>query len=112
MKKVIVFIIGLVFILISCSDKSTTNFEDQTNATVLGKGLDCGDIFLIEFDVTVTGLPENIFGNIYYADNLPHNLKIEGKRIHVKFREPNEEELMVCHDMGPAYSHIFITNIE
>ncbi len=111
MKKIIVFIIGLVFILISCSDKSTTNFEDQTNATVLGKGMDCG-LLLIELDNTVTGLPENAFGKIYYANNLPDNLKTKGMRIYVEFREPKNDELIVCHDMGPAYSHIFITNIE
>ena len=112
LQKIIVFIIGLTFLLISCSEESTTNYEDQTNATVLGKGLDCGDSFLIEFDDTVTELPENAFGKIYYADNLPENLKIEGKRIYIEFRGPKDGEFMVCTAVGPSYPHIIITNIE
>ena len=112
LQKIIVFIIGLTFLLISCSEESTTNYEDQTNATVLGKGTNCGDLFLIEIDDPDTRFPETIFGKIFYANNLPENLKIEGKRIYVKSREPEDGEFMVCTSWGPAYSHIIITKSE
>ncbi|MCL1932864.1 MAG: hypothetical protein FWF53_03485 [Candidatus Azobacteroides sp.] len=78
-------------------------------AIVIGKGLDCGNSFLIRFDNDVTGLP--FPSKAYYEINLPEKYKINNERINVKFRVPNAEELIVCTTMGPAYPQIYIVEV-
>ena len=110
MKKFLYIFISLNFILISCSKDET---DDQVfNATVLEKGMDCGDLFLIQFNNNVSGLPENDFKNIFYAMNLAEALKIEGRKIKVKVRKPKIEEAMVCTTFGIAYPHLYIITAE
>jgi hypothetical protein len=82
------------------------NTDVNFNATVLGKGLDCDNSFLIVFDEGVTGLPNSY--RINYEINLPEYYKIEKERVSVKFRAPEDNELMVCTAMGPAYPQIYI----
>ena len=50
------------------------NTDINFNATVLGKGLDCGNSFLIQFDEGVVGLPSAY--RLYYEINLPESYKI------------------------------------
>ena len=68
--------------------------ETSPNATVIGKGLDCGNSYLIKFDDDFSGLPEYSLNNTFYEINLPNEFKIEGTKIYVEFREPENEELM------------------
>gem|GEM_PF-3391126 len=82
--------------------------EDVFNAKVLYIGIDCGDTFLIQFNDNAINVPENYTDNIFYAINLPEEYKIEGLDINVNFREPYEEETMVCSMMGFGYPQIFI----
>ena len=78
-------------------------------ATVLQKGFDCGNSFLIQFDEGVTGLP---FPNtLYYEINLPEKHKINDERISVKFRVPKDDEIMVCTAMGPTYPQIYLIDV-
>ena len=86
-------------------DNADVNF----NATVLGKGLDCGNSFLIQFDEGVVGLPSAY--RLYYAINLPESYKLKNERVHLKFRAPENDEIMVCTAMGPAYPHIYIVEV-
>jgi len=79
-------------------------------ATVLGKGLDCGNSFLIAFDEGATGLPSPY--RIYYETNLPEKYKINNERIRVKFRDLKEDELYPCTMMGPTYPHIYIVEVK
>ena len=79
------------------------------NATVLGKGLDCGNSFLIQFDEGVIDLPSSY--RLYYEINLPESYKIKNERVNVKFRAPENDEIMVCTAMGPAYPQIFIIEV-
>jgi hypothetical protein len=86
--------------------------DEYGNATVLGRGLDCGDIFLIRFDADVQDLPFSIMltSNTYYAINLPEEYKIEGIRVSVQFRLPKDDEFIACTAMGPAYPAVFIVS--
>jgi hypothetical protein len=89
--------------------------NEYGNATVLGKSLDCGDIFLIRFDADVTGLPFPflVFNNTYLAMYLPEEYKTEGKRIQVEFRLPDkDDEPITCTAMGPAYPVIYIVSVQ
>ena len=110
MKNNIFIIISLTFIIISCSKDEANN--DIFNAKVLGKGLDCGNLFLIKFNNDVSGLPVNNFDNTFYAINLPEEFKTEGEQIKVEFREPKNDEAMACTTLGIGYPHIYITKVE
>ncbi len=112
MKRIILIIIGLTFLIISCSEKVTEIYEEPFNATVLRMGMNCGNAFLIQFNDNVYGLPINTRDNIFYAINLPEGYKINGKKIKVEFREPFNNEVMVCRALGPSYPQIYITKVE
>ena len=85
------------------------NADITFNATVLGKGLDCGNSFLIHFDEGVEGLPSAY--RLYYEINLPESYKIKNERVHLKFRAPENDEIMVCTAMGLAYPQIYIVEV-
>jgi len=87
---------------------------EYVNATVLGKGLDCGNHFVIQFDDSVTGLPfpSGYWNNVYYEYNLPEEYKIAGKRISLAFRAPKSDENLICTTMGPGYPLIFIVKVK
>jgi len=112
MKKIILILIGLNFIFISCNKNEKETNEKSFNATVIGKGLDCGNSFLIKLNDDISGLQENAFDNTFYEINLPDEFKIEGKKIYVEFREPEKGELMVCTTMGSGYPQIYIMKVE
>lgn len=103
MKRSMFSLLMLVFILASCSK------EESYNATVLGKGIDCGEAYLLKFNEGVSGLPENNIDNTFYEINLPETLKVDGKKIDVEFRELENEEIMLCTTVGPGYGQIYIT---
>jgi|LakMenEpi03Aug12_release.lakeMendotaPanAssembly.Ray.scaffolds.fasta_scaffold499856_2 hypothetical protein len=103
-------IIALILLtLISC-EKSVN--KRAFNATVIGKGLDCGNSFLLQFDRNAVGVPMNYFDNIFYEINLPDKFKVAGKQINLIFREPVNDEIMVCTMAGPGYPQIYILQAE
>lgn len=110
MKKTTLILFLFTILLYSCDDRDKN--ERVYNAIVLGKGMDCGETYLIEFDNNVSELPENSFDNVYYAINLPEEYKIEGKEIYVEFRIPENDEIMVCTFLGPTFPQIYITKTE
>ncbi|OBX24827.1 hypothetical protein A9996_13105 [Gelidibacter algens] len=98
------------FIIVSCS-KDDTNDEFQ-DATVLEKGLDCGNLFLIKFNNAVPGVPTYDFENIFYEINLPDAYKIEGKKIKVKVRAPKNDEAVACTTLGIGYPLMYIVEVK
>jgi hypothetical protein len=106
MRRNIFTLLILVFILASCKK------EESTNATVLGKGIDCGDAYLLKLKEGVSGLPENNIDNTFYEINLPEEYKVEGKKVNIEFREPENEEIMLCTTAGPGYAQIYITEVK
>ncbi len=112
MKNLLLIILGFTFILASCNKNEEHTNEQLYSLTVLGKGMDCGEAFLIKFDENVPGLPGKTFDNIYYEINLPEQYKIPGTKIKVEFREPENSEAMFCTTMGPGYPQLFILKVE
>ena len=109
MKKISLILIGFTFILTSCNNDDDNN--ELFNAVVIGKGLDCGDSFLIKFNENIKGLPNSI-DNTYYEINLPNEFKVAGKEIKVDFREPKENEYFPCTTLGIGYNLIYIISAE
>ncbi len=112
MKRLFIIILGLALIIVSC--KVINDLSDDTlyNVIVLGRGMDCGNSFLIKFEDDDLGLPRNTFDSIFYEINLPKKYKIKGLKIRVSIRDPRNDELKPCTAMGPGYPHIFITKVE
>ncbi len=79
---------------------------------MIEKGIDCGNSFLLQFDSNAVGVPINYFYNIFYEINLPDKFKVAGKQINVIFREPVNDEIMVCTMAGPGYPQIYILQAE
>lgn len=112
MKILVFFILGFTFLIASCNKNEEGNDEQFYPVTVIGRGMDCGDAYLIKFDENVPGLPANTFDNIYYEINLPAQYNIPGTKINIKFREPEVDEAMFCTTMGPGYPQLFIIKAE
>ena len=106
LKKISAIFIAVV--ILSCSNNDST--QELFNAVVVGKGLDCGNAFLIRFNDDVPGLPENTFENIYYEVNLPEAYKVEGKQLYVEFRniDIDKDKPIICTHLGPGYPFIYV----
>lgn len=104
-KGVVLF--GLVLMFTCCSKKI-----NSYQAIVIEQGIDCGSSYIIKFDDNVPSLPANNSENVFYEINLPEELKVKGKKINVKFREPTDKEIMVCTTLGQGYPQIFIESAE
>ncbi len=83
---------------------------DYFNGTVLQKGMDCGDAYLIQFEAGQEGLPENQWEGIFYEINLDSTMRVEDLKVKVKFRDPIEAESMICTAMGPGYPQIYVVH--
>jgi len=115
MKNICFYVILTLFsATLSSCEKDIDNTElkksYQYEAIVKGKGLDCGDTYLVEMK-KLTG-EATIAEGIYYADNLPPNLKVAGLKIKLNSRNPTSEELYACTTMGPGYSHVVVIESE
>ena len=103
-------LIILLFITTSCEKENDNNTpeEFQYEATVINKGLDCGETFLI----SIKGLYNNseLEDGTYYADQLDSDFKVPGLKIYLNCREPDENEIYACTHMGPTYPHVIVTD--
>ncbi len=82
------------------------NFKFE--ATVLNKGLDCGETFIISLKNFETS--SEFEDGIYYADNLDPEFKEQGLKIYLNCRHPNDDEVYACTTLGPSYPHLIVIN--
>lgn len=100
-----IFTIGILGV--SCEkDQEKNNFLYE--ATVIGKGLDCGNTFIISLKNKET--QSNIEDGTYYADNLDPGLKQPGLKIYLNCREPENTEFYACTTLGITYPHVIVTD--
>lgn len=108
-------LIGLLFIgLISyySCQKENNPSEFPYQAEVMGINPDCG-IYQIRITKGLDEV-ESIVGsspvdNIYIANNLPDELKINGLRIILDLRKPENNELGACTFLGLSVPWVFVT---
>ncbi len=105
--KTIVFSLIVLFLFSCNNDEGNSNY----NATVMSAGMDCGASYLIKFDDNVTTLPTNTSQNIFYEINLPTKFKVKDLRINVSFRQPTNNQIMVCTYRDCTYPQIFIEKV-
>ena len=114
MKNILFYFMLISFsvALASCEKDNNVKISNleiegyQFEAIVKGKGLDCGDTYLIDLK-KLNGEAE-IANGTYYADNLPPDLKVAGLKIRLNSRKPTNDELYACTTMGPGYSHLIV----
>ena len=94
-------------LLLSCKEDPVTVDTYQYEATVVGRGSDCGDLFTIALKRIDTDT--TFEDGTYYADNLSADFQEAGVKLYINARVPNDDELVACTTMGPAYPHLFIT---
>jgi len=99
-----------LFITTSCEKENdiNTSEEFQYEATVINKGMDCDETFVI----SLKKIDDNseFEDGTYYADQLGSDFKVPGLKIYLNCREPNENEIYACTHMGPAYPHVIVTD--
>ncbi len=93
---------------ISCEKE--TEIDYQFKATVLERGMDCGDTYLIL--LTNLSCESTIINTTYYADNLSQELKIDGLEIFLNCRYPENNEMSVCTTYGIGFPHVFVIEAE
>jgi len=108
MKRQFIYIFPLLCLLQFCDSTESANFDFE--ATVVGQGMDCGDMFLIDL-VNLTG-EDAISNGRYYADDLPERYKIQGMEIKLNCRFPNEDELYACTTFGSGFSHVYVLELK
>lgn len=95
----------------SCQKENNPS-EFPYKAEVMGMNADCG-VYQIRItegqDEVESIVGQSVITSIYIANNLPDELKIDGLRIMLDLRKPENSELGVCTDMGPGYAWVFVT---
>ena len=107
-KRQQVVLLFSILLLGACTD----DLVDKPNslpyeATVLGKGMDCGDTYLIELKGTEA--ENEVENDIYYAEDLPQNLKEIDLKIKLNCRLSDDDEFSICTARGFAYPHLIVT---
>ena len=108
MKKVVFYFTLLMsFLFFGCqSDNDPEGVIYEFEATVLGKGIDCGGTFLI--DLSRKHGDSDIKNGTYFADNLPDELKVKGIKLKLNCRKPTIDEAYPCTTLGPGYYHVVV----
>lgn len=109
------FLLILLFFTSLACEKDDPE-KDYFFVEVIGKGMDCGDTFLVKFqeedEARVNKYLEqtNAYFPVFYANNLPEEFKQEGFSLKVTLKKC--QELPFCTTMGPGYGHICIESVE
>ena len=98
-----------VLCITSCEKENddNTSEEFQYEATVINKGMDCGETFVISLKRIADNL--EFEDGTYYADQLDSDFKVPGLKIYLNCREPYDSEIYACTMMGPTYPHLIVT---
>jgi len=109
---VIISILISVLSIISCEKENDSNIyeEFQYEATVISQGMDCGETYVISLKSIVSN--SEFEDGTYYADQLDSDFKVQGLKIYLNCREPNDSEIYACTMMGPTYPHVIVTNCQ
>jgi len=111
----------LFFISLACKKNDPEKDDSEKDyyfVEVIGRGMDCGDTFLVRFqeedEARVNKYLEqsNAYFPVFYANNLPEEFKQEGWGLKVTLHKCNPGELPLCTAWGPGYGHICIESVE
>ena len=113
-----ILLISALFLAFACKDEEENTGDKIFQVEVLGKGMDCGDLFLIRFEA---GVEQNVYKYseqtnayypVFYAVGLPEELKQEGLFLDITLRECGTDDIPMCTAWGPGYSIVCIESAE
>jgi len=84
--------------------KKDYNFK----ATVISRGIDCGETFIISLKNLETD--SEFKDGIYYAHKLASEFKVPELKIYLNCRQLNPDEGVACTTLGPGYPHLVVIN--
>ena len=117
MKNILLIIVLTISIIFfSCKKENSTQVQTpiyQFEAVSKGVGEDC-KTNLIQFTNNFALLDSitGFNGDIFYALNLPDNMKPVGTTIKLNIRKPNSSELLNCTTMGPTWGQVYVLETE
>jgi|GEM_PF-2199914 len=104
-----------------CNNDNSTNIDKSQyfSIKVIGKGIDCGNTYIIEFlekkeivAQTISSINSvSSSSGIFYGDGLKAEYQKDSLMLYIKFRKLTTDEMNVCTTLGPAYQHIMITDV-
>lgn len=109
----ILFVLFLVSFA-SCKDEVENAGDEKFQVEVLGKGMDCGDLFLIRFEENDEERlnnylqPNNAFYPVFYALGLPDELKQEGLFLEITIGDCETDDIPACTALGPGYGLVCV----
>jgi len=105
-------LLSTIILIVSCEHDETA--FSQFNVTVEGKGVDCGDLYLIKVNDNLEKL-YRLTGRegwqTCYAYGLAEEYKVEGKKLLVELRAPRKSELFACTTLGPGYPWVTVVEV-
>lgn len=115
MKTLIRFFLFVALLSFNaCTDENESAESDLFQVEVLGKGMDCGDLFLVRFetekeaDINKYLEETNAYFPVFYAVGLPEELKQEGLFLDIRLGECTVDDIPVCTHLGPGYGVVCI----
>ena len=105
-------LLSTIILIVSCEHEERE--FSQFNVTVEGKGVDCGDLYLIKVNDNLEEL-YRITGQegwqTCYAYGLAEEYKVEGRKLLVELRAPRKSELFACTTLGPGYPWVTVVEV-
>ena len=92
--------------------------DDVFLVEVIGKGMDCGSIFLIQFQEEDENRARkyhentNAFYPVFYSNNLIEEHKVAGLILNISLETCDATDIPGCYAMGPGYAHVCIKSSE
>lgn len=106
-------LITILVISFGCKKEETNYIE--FHVFVYGKGIDCGDLFLLNFLDNIDELYQITAQEGWqtcYAYSLKEEFKVQGKELLVKIRKPTKDELFPCTHLEPGYPWVTIVSAQ
>ncbi len=111
-NRYIFFLYGIIIFAAFGCEKEEIN-STEFHVVVKGQGMDCGDLFVIEFSDHLDKLHQ-LTGQegwqMCYAYALEEKFKVKGKELLVKIRKTANDELYACTCMGSGFPWVTIVS--
>ncbi|WP_373496562.1 hypothetical protein [Aquiflexum sp.] len=114
--SILLILLCLMMAGIGCTRDEEPNNIGVFEVTVVGKGIDCGSLLVIDFEQDDQSRINAIAGTSewlrFYAYNLDMKYNQPGKILKVTARKTKDGELRLCRTLGPGYPWITILNVD
>ncbi|MBI1308140.1 MAG: hypothetical protein GC181_16175, partial [Bacteroidetes bacterium] len=109
-RKLILFVLIFVPVLcfVACNQEDPDKEVDFFQATVLYRDGNCDSAVDVRMSEWVPDFSQFGDNDTFLAVNMPQHLKVNNKKVTIKFRKPTEDEGLYCKTLGINYPQIYI----